>query len=161
MMHTRRPPLLLASVGLCAALLAPAAPAHAADVFVDLNPSTVEAGYMVGIQASCPSDTAPATVESEAFGTVTAHPQHDLLTATATVSDTARARGYRVRLVCADGHEATTTLYVVTGIRPKLGPATGFGGTAGGDPLARWLVVGGLAMVAAGVLLGRWTRRQA
>lgn len=159
-MRSRSTPLLLAVVGFVAVLLAPASPVRAAEVFVDLVPSTVEAGSGVDIRASCPSATDSARVESEAFGAVTAHRQDELLLATATVSAEARARGYPVRLSCPDGQEATTTLYVVRDIRPRLGPATGFGGGADDRGIADGLVVGGLAMVTAGVILAWRTRRK-
>ncbi|MEO3744602.1 hypothetical protein [Plantactinospora sp. B5E13] len=143
-----------------AGILLGAAPARAADVFVQLNPSTVEAGYMVGIKASCRTNTQPATVESPAFGSVTVHPQAGFLTAVATVPKTTRADTYRVRLSCPDGRNASTRLVVVGGAQwpdggqwPHRGPATGFGGTAGDDP-GQLLVVGGLAATALGVLLG-------
>lgn len=131
--------------------LAPA-PARAADVFVQVNPSTVEAGFMVGIKASCRSNTQPATVESSAFGTVTVQPQAGFLTAVATVPPTTRADTYRVRLSCPDGKNASTQLIVVGATRPSHGPATGFGGAAGDDP-GRLLVAGGLACTVIGVVL--------
>ena len=64
----------------------PAAPQPpAADVFVQVNPSTAEPGFLVGLKASCTDNTLPATVESPAFGTVTVQPQGGLLTAAAMV----------------------------------------------------------------------------
>ncbi|SDY36984.1 hypothetical protein SAMN05444365_10227 [Micromonospora pattaloongensis] len=149
----RRTSLLLTVAAVPVAALWGPAPARAADVFVEVNPSTVEAGYLVGIRASCPTNTEPATVESDAFGSVTVRPQYDLLTAAATVPQDRRARSYRVRLACPGGRAATTTLRVVSGIRPSRGPATGFGGAAGGDG-DRLLVGGGLAAIAVGLALG-------
>ena len=134
-------------------LLGPTA-AHAADVFVQVNPSTVQAGFMVGIRASCSENTAPATVESSAFGTVTAQPQNGLLTAAALVPEGTQARTYRVKLNCPDGRNATTMLNVVAAGRPERGPATGFGGTAGADGGPGGLVLGGLATTALGAALG-------
>lgn len=156
----RRTGTLLASVAVAVvALLAPALPARADDVFVEVNPSTVEAGYLVGIRASCTANSAPATVESDAFGTVTVRPQYDLLTAAATVPEGTRARSYRVRLACPDGRAATTMLHVVTAVRPSRGPATGFGGSAD-DGSGGLLVTGGLTAIVAGLALGLLTRRR-
>jgi hypothetical protein len=144
-----------------AVLLGPAAviglnpaPAWAADVFVQVNPSTVQAGFMVGIRASCSENTAPATVESPAFGTVTAQPQDGVLTAAALVPENTDAGTYRVKLNCPDGRNATTMLNVVAAGRPERGPATGFGGTAGDDGDPGGLVLGGLATTALGAALG-------
>ncbi|WP_323373705.1 hypothetical protein [Plantactinospora alkalitolerans] len=141
-----------AALALGGVLIAPA-PARAADVFVQVNPSTVEAGYMVGIKASCTSNTQPATVESSAFGTVTVEPQAGFLTAVATVPQSTRADTYRVRLSCPDGKNGSTRLMVVGATRPSRGPATGFGGTAGEDP-GGLLVTGGLVTTAFGAVLG-------
>ncbi|MEV0730211.1 hypothetical protein AB0M79_17350 [Polymorphospora sp. NPDC051019] len=141
-------------------LLTPPAPAWAADVYVELNPSTVEAGYLVGIRASCRENTEPATVESDAFADkVTVEPQLDLLTAAATVPEDRSARPYRVKLTCPDGRVATAVLNVVQPGRPSEGPATGFGGTAGDNP-GSLLLGAGLATVAAGVALGVFTSRR-
>ncbi|AVT35093.1 hypothetical protein C6361_35775 [Plantactinospora sp. BC1] len=129
------------------------APARAADVFVQVNPSTVEAGFMVGLKASCRTNTQPATVESPAFGTVTVQPQAGFLTAVASVPETTRADTYRVRLSCPDGGTGSTRLMVVGATRPQRGPATGFGGSAGDDP-GGLLVAGGLASTVLGAVLG-------
>lgn len=146
--------LLLPSV-----LLASPASA-AADVYVELNPSTVEAGYLVGIRASCRENGEPAKVESDAFaGEVTVQPQYDLLTAAATVPEDKPARPYRVKLTCPDDRVATAVLNVVRGGRPSQGPATGFGGTAGDRP-GTLLLGGGLAIAAIGVVLGLVTSRR-
>ncbi|MEN3611035.1 hypothetical protein [Plantactinospora sp. ZYX-F-223] len=151
-MATRRRIAILCGVPL-ALLLAVPAPARAADVFVQVNPSTVEAGFMVGIKASCRTNTQPATVESPAFGSVTVQPQAGFLTAVATVPETTRADTYRVRLSCPDGGTASTRLMVVGATRPQKGPATGFGGSAGDDP-GGLLVAGGLASTVLGAVLG-------
>jgi hypothetical protein len=139
-------------------LLAPA-PARAADVFVEVNPSTVEAGNQVGIRASCPDNKVKATVRSGAFGSVEAAPQFGFLTATVRISRTRSAATYTVRLVCADGSEATTRLYVVNRSRPTKGPATGFGGTAD-EGHGTLLIGGGLAALAVGLGLGVLTLRR-
>lgn len=149
----RRAAPVAVGVSVLAAILLGASPARAGDVFVQVNPSTVEAGFMVGIKASCRTNTSPATVESPAFGTVTVQPQAGFLTAMATVPTATRADTYRVRLSCPDGASATSRLMVVGATRPSRGPATGFGGTAGEDP-ARLLLLGGLASTAVGAMLG-------
>lgn len=151
--------VLVALIG-SAVLLLGAAPARAGDVFVQVNPSTVEAGFMVGIKASCTDNTMPATVDSPAFGTVTVQPQGGELTAAAMVPEQTRAGVYRVRLNCPDGRDATTNLNVVTAKRPTRGPATGFGGAAGGDDLGGLLVGGGLAATALGAVLGVFAVRR-
>lgn len=143
-----------------AALLLAAAPARAGDVFVQVNPSTVEAGFLVGIKASCPDNTMPATVESPAFGTVTVQPQKGELTAAAMVPPETRPGDYRVRLNCPDSRTAATMLSVVNPKRPTRGPATGFGGAAGGDHTGGLLVGGGLAVTALGTVLGALALRR-
>lgn len=137
-------------------VLLSAAPARAADVFVEVNPSTVEAGFMVGLRASCIDNTLPAAVQSDAFGTITVQPQNGALTAAALVPDGTEAGSYRVRLDCPDGRSAATMLNVVSAARPSRGPATGFGGTAGRDP-GTFLLAGGLATIVAGAVLGIYT----
>ena len=138
-----------------AALCWPAAarPARATGVFVQLNPSTVQAGYLIGVVASCRDDTRQATVRSPAFGTVPVRPQDDVLTAAALVPETTRAGTYPVRLDCPDGRDATTDLVVLAAGRPARGPATGFGGSA--DPgFGDLLLPAGVATTVAGALLG-------
>ncbi|MFC7550431.1 hypothetical protein [Plantactinospora sp. GCM10030261] len=142
-----------------AALVPMAGPVRAADVYVQLTPSTTEAGDLVGIRASCRDNRQPATVESQAFGTVTAQPQDGVLTATAMVPEGTKADTYRVRLRCPDGNNATASLIVVGGIRPTRGPATGFGGTAGDNP-GGLLIAGGLATLVLGGVLGVLALRQ-
>lgn len=146
--------VLTLAVTALAGLLLGAAPARAAGVFVQVNPSTVEAGFLVGIKASCTSNTMPATVESPAFGTVTVQPQGGELTAAAMVPAQTAPGDYRVRLNCPDGKNAATSLNVVNPKRPTQGPATGFGGTSGGVDPGGLLVGGGLAATALGAVLG-------
>jgi hypothetical protein len=136
---------LLATALALAGIPLVAAPAHAGDIYVQVSPSTVEAGFLIGIRASCSENSEPATVESPAFGTVTAQPQDGLLTAAALVPEGTDAGTFRVRLSCRDGRNASTTLNVVAAGRPKKGPATGFGGSAGPD--AGDLLLGGGLLV--------------
>jgi hypothetical protein len=88
--------IVLCAVGVVPRLqLSPAA--QAANVFVEVTPTTVDAGFLVGIRASCGGGSDPATVESGAFGKVTVHPQNGFLTAAATVPIGQRAGYYTVR----------------------------------------------------------------
>lgn len=133
--------------------LAPAAPAQAAAVFVETNPSTVPAGDEIGLRASCEDNLTAATVDSEAFGSVTVSPRYGFLTATVRVPARTKADDYRVRLSCPGGQSATSQLHVIARDRPSRGPATGGGGTAGGST-APLLLGGGLTAMAGGLLLG-------
>ncbi len=138
-----------------------AAPAHAAAVFVELNPSTVPAGEEVGLRARCDDNLTAATVTSDAFtGKVTVRPRYGFLTATVTVPARTRPDDYRVRLTCAGGESATATLHVVARDRPARGPATGFGGSAGAGTMPAVLVTGGLVAIGGGGLLGVLTLRR-
>jgi hypothetical protein len=129
-------------------------------VFVQVTPDTVQADFLVGIDASCTDNRRAATVESDAFGRVTVRPQNGALTAAATVPAGRRPGTYRVRLTCPDRRTATTTLRVLSSTRPSRGPATGFGGTAGDGDSARLLITGGLLAIAAGAGLGVFTLRR-
>jgi hypothetical protein len=164
--------IVLCAVGVVPRLqLSPAA--QAANVFVEVTPTTVDAGFLVGIRASCGGGSDPATVESGAFGKVTVHPQNGFLTAAATVPIGQRAGYYTVRLSCQNGQSATTRLGVIdrNGVAPtspsaapttqfpSRGPATGFGGTAGGHS-AMLLVTGGLVALGASLCLGLVTVRR-
>ncbi|MER7169451.1 hypothetical protein ABT336_25755 [Micromonospora sp. NPDC000207] len=140
-------------------------------VFVEVSPSLVQPGYLVGIRASCHDNSWPATVWSDAFGKVTVHPQNGVLTASPMVSTRTRPGNYRVKLECRTGETATTTLQVVKKHpptpppthrpthRPSHGPATGFGGTAG-PSAGDLLVPGGLALTLAGMVAGVLTLRR-
>jgi hypothetical protein len=150
---------IAAAAAVVAVLLSTAAPARAAAVYVELNPATVQAGYLVGIRASCDDNTKAATVESEAFGEVKVYPQFDVLTAAVTVPADRNPRRYEVRLTCEDGESATARLNVLEGGRPSEGPATGFGGMAD-DGSGGLLVGGGVVAIAVGVLLGVFTLRR-
>jgi len=158
MWRRRTRPLLTLGLVVGGAVLA-AAPARAADLFVEVDPSTVQAGSLVDIRASCQDNTLPATVESDAFGTVTVQPQGGALSGAAMVPEDTEPDNYRVVLNCPDGKTASTRLSVVAATRPSRGPATGFGGGVGDDPGAL-LLTGGLATVVAGVVLGLYARHQ-
>ncbi|MEH0824612.1 MULTISPECIES: hypothetical protein [unclassified Micromonospora] len=122
-------------------------------VFVEVRPSPVQPGYLVGIQASCRDNSIPATVVSDAFGRVQVHSQRGELTASAMVKERTRPGNYRVKLECRDGATASTMLQVVKSMKPSPGPQTGFGGAAGGN-LTGLLVPGGLALTIAGATVG-------
>lgn len=167
----RRTPAMVAVVTACVLAWAPAAAAAPAPTptpttspppgrFVEVNPSTVEAGFIIGIRASCPDNTRPAEVESRAFGEVVVHPQYGFLTAAATVRSDINAQSYRVILDCPDTLlGASTTLEVVVGNRPSRGPATGFGGMAGKND-GTTLLTGGAIALAAGLVLAVVTLRR-
>ncbi|MCI4065292.1 hypothetical protein MRQ36_23075 [Micromonospora sp. R77] len=135
-------------------------------IFVEVTPSTVQPGYLVGIRASCRDNSIPAIVVSDAFGRVQVQPQRGLLTASPMVRERTRPGNYRVKLECPSGQTASTMLQVVKGmsptpthapptrVPPSRGPATGFGGTADGPGLGGLLVPGGLGLTLAGAVVG-------
>jgi hypothetical protein len=127
--------------------------ARAAAVFLEISPSTVPAGDEVGVRASCDDNLKAATVNSALFGSVTVSPRYGFLTATVRVPASTRPGDYRVELRCPDGKTASATLHVVAKVEPARGPATGGGGTAPGRN-APLLIGSGLAVVAAGLVLG-------
>ncbi|MGQ5264316.1 hypothetical protein ACTWLT_26570 [Micromonospora sp. ZYX-F-536] len=124
------------------------------DVFVEVSPSTVQPGYLVGIRASCRDNSIGATVVSDAFGAVGVQPQRGVLTAAPMVRDRTRPGNYRVKLECRDGETASTMLQVVkkVPVHPSRGPATGFGGAAGGIT-GKLLLPGGAALTITGLIL--------
>jgi hypothetical protein len=136
-----------------------AAAAAPADVFVEVNPSTIEAGEKVGVRASCPNNEQEGTATSGAFGRVTLEPRFDFLTASVTIPDTQAAGSYAVRLTCSTGETASVTLHVVRAGQPTKGPATGFGGTAGGGS-GGLLIGAGLLAIGGGVALGLLSLRR-
>ncbi|MFG3714417.1 hypothetical protein [Micromonospora sp. NPDC047730] len=121
-------------------------------VFVEVSPSTVQPGFLVGIRASCRDNSIPAIVVSDAFGRVQVQPQFGLLTAAPMVRERTRPGNYRVKLECPDGETASTMLQVVKAVKPSRGPATGFGGGGGGFT-GGLLLPGGLALTVAGIVL--------
>ncbi|MFG1652275.1 hypothetical protein ACGFIE_20335 [Micromonospora sp. NPDC049275] len=129
-------------------------PAPALDVFVEVSPSTVQPGYLVGIRASCRDNSVGATVVSDAFGAVGVQPQRGVLTAAPMVRERTRPGNYRVKLECRDGETASTMLQVVKKVpaQPSRGPATGFGGGAGGTT-GKLLLPGGAALTITGLIL--------
>ncbi|MGC5030556.1 hypothetical protein [Micromonospora sp. DT229] len=128
------------------------------DVFIEVSPSTVEPGHLVGLRASCRDNSVGAIVVSDAFGRVAVQPQRGLLTGTAQVKDRVLPGNYRVKLECRGGESASTMLQVVRTVRPSRGPATGFGG--GAATTFGLLVPGGLALTVSGVILWGVTVRR-
>ncbi|MFG1917332.1 hypothetical protein [Micromonospora sp. NPDC048898] len=124
------------------------------DVFVEVSPSTVQPGYLVGIRASCQDNSVGATVVSDAFGAVGVQPQGGVLTAAPMVRERTRPGNYRVKLECRDGETASTMLQVVKKVpaHPSRGPATGFGGGADGMT-GKLLLPGGAALTITGLIL--------
>ncbi|MBM0276885.1 hypothetical protein [Micromonospora tarensis] len=129
-------------------------PTPVVDIFVEVSPSTVQPGYLVGIRASCRDNSVGATVVSDAFGAVGVQPQGGVLTAAPMVRERTRPGNYRVKLECRDGETASTMLQVVKKVPsyPSRGPATGFGGGAGGTTGSLLLPVGA-ALTVTGLIL--------
>ncbi|QOC92723.1 hypothetical protein D0Q02_08805 [Micromonospora craniellae] len=136
-----------------------AAPQPGPNVFVEVMPSTVEPGHIVGLRASCQDNSVGAIVVSDAFGRVAVQPQRGLLFGTAMVKDRVLPGNYRVKLECRGGETASTMLQVVRTMKPSRGPATGFGGGAGGVA-ADLLLPGGLALTVAGMVVWAAARRR-
>jgi hypothetical protein len=160
-------------------VLAARTPAQAGEnVFVEVNPSTVQAGNRVNLRASCDArNDQQAEVTSDAFGRVVLRPtdgrsgtgpddnggadraDNGFLTGAVTVPGSIQPGDYPVDLRCANGNRASTVLTVLNMSQPSKGPATGGGGTAGGRGAGPLLLVGGLVAVAVvaglGVLGGR------
>jgi hypothetical protein len=145
-----------------ATLLAGPAPAHAQTVFIEVNPSTIMAGFTVSIRGSCGSMANPAKATSEAFGTVTLEPENNFLVGQATVPANKQPRGYTVRMTCASGASANTTLWVISATsRPTRGPNTGGGYLANHrGPGGTIMIAGGLAAASAGGVLAVWLFRR-
>ncbi|MGC4759615.1 hypothetical protein [Micromonospora trifolii] len=129
-------------------------PTPAVDIFVEVSPSTVQPGYLVGIRASCRDNSVGATVVSDAFGAVGVQPQRGVLTAAPMVRERTRPGNYRVKLECRDGETASTMLQVVkkVPVQPSRGPATGFGGSTGGMT-GTLLLPGGAALIITGLIV--------
>jgi hypothetical protein len=154
--------VLAQPVLLGAALSVQAPAAHAAaSIFLETNPSTVPAGNEVALRASCDDNLKSATVTSGLFGTVTVSPKFGFLTTTVTVPASTRPGDYQLDLHCpqAGVKIASSMLHVVAKVAPARGPATGGGGMAPGRN-APVLIGGGLAVFAAGLVLGGLSLRR-
>jgi hypothetical protein len=149
------------------------APARAAqtEVFIEVNPNSIQPGLRIGIHASCGENVNTATVRSGAFSEITLTPRSDsLLAGEVTIPTTTKAGEYHVELRCANGDTATAELFVIDMARPTRGPATGGGGAAGlgagagspgnGGAGAAWVLLGAGGIAALGAGAGRWWRRR-
>jgi hypothetical protein len=147
--------------GVATVLIGPT-PARAQAVFIEVNPSTVLAGFTVSLRGSCGTNTSPAKVQSEAFGTVTLQPANNFLVGQATVPANKAPRGYSVRLTCPTGGSATTTLWVISATaRPTRGPNTGGGYLANrGGPGPTIMIASGFTALSAGGVLALWVLRR-
>lgn len=155
---------LLAAVAMVAAVVPFAAlPALAGqNTFIEVNPSTVQAGSRVSLRGSCEdNNTQQAEVRSDAFGRVVLRPDNGFLTGAVTVPSNRAAGDYGVDLRCQNGNTASTTLTVLNMTQPTKGPATGGGGTA--DHGTRTLLlasgVAAIAMITGFGMLGMRRRR--
>jgi hypothetical protein len=178
--------LLLGTVGLLALLGGASAcgqpsATSAGGVWIEVTPATVDAGSSVALRADCGDNSVPATVTSNAFGTVTVQPDLNLLTAEVVVPAQTKEGGYDVNLACPSGSTATTTLQVASTAtaapstataapstataQPSMGPHTGGGflanrgrGLLAGPEI--WLIGGAGALAAAGALGAITVRRR-
>ncbi|GGM45753.1 hypothetical protein GCM10011608_33130 [Micromonospora sonchi] len=147
--------------------LAEREPVPGPNVFIEVSPSMVEPGHLVGLKASCHDNSVGAIVVSDAFGRVAVHPQRGLLTGTAQVKDRVLPGSYRVKLECRGGETASTVVQVVRIVKPTIkptikpsrGPATGFGGGSGGFT-SGLLLPGGLALTVSGIVVWAMARRR-
>jgi hypothetical protein len=160
--------LLATAAVLCGGASCTEAAANAAGVWIEVSPATITAGFQVSIRASCGDNANPATVKSNAFGTVTLQPVGGLLSTQVTVPPDTPKGTYDVRLTCPTGSRANTTLTVLNTAtvthQATLGPNTG-GGFLAGDgsrPADRspfvWLGVGLTSLLAAAAVAVRTKR---
>ncbi|MDG4820303.1 hypothetical protein O7635_00255 [Asanoa sp. WMMD1127] len=128
--------------------------------WIEVSPSTVQAGEQVSIKASCKDRVDEAKAHSKAFGEVMLVPQWDALVGEATVPWGTREGDYEVTLTCVKSGKAETKLRVIAHSRPSHGPHTGGGGLAGSGGDGTVALVGGLGTVAAGAGLAVALRRR-
>ncbi len=142
--------------------------ADSADVWIEVTPETVDAGSFVALRADCGDNSVPATVTSEAFGTVTMRPFVNMLTAEVDVPAPTTEGGYDVNLACRSGSTATASLWVGNKgptAEPSMGPHTGGGflanrGRSGLTGPEIWLIGGAGALIAAGAFGAITVRRR-
>jgi hypothetical protein len=91
--------------------------ASSSAVWVQVNPSTVNAGSTVTVRASC-VDTNPATISSRAFVSTTVQPVDGIMSTAVLISADTRAGTFDVTVVCHNGSRATTTLTVINAVVP-------------------------------------------
>jgi hypothetical protein len=170
--------MLLGTVGLLALLGGASAcgqprAASAGSVWIEVTPEAVDAGSSVALRADCGDNSVPATVTSNAFGTVSVQPDLNLLTGEVQVPARTKEGGYDVNLACRSGSTAATTLRVrskataqpsTATAKPSMGPHTGGGFLANRDrglaAPAIWLIGGVGALAAAGALGAITVRRR-
>lgn len=151
--------LAAGAAAVATALLTAPTPAHADGVFIEVNPSTIQAGFQVGIRASCGGDELnSAKAKSDAFGTVTLNPDDKFLTGSTTIPSGKSAHGYTVKLYCPSRQTATTTLWVIGHRTHHHGPDTGGGALA--DHSSPIIISAGVVAVGAGVGLSVLARRR-
>jgi hypothetical protein len=138
----------------------PGAPAPAEGTWIEVSPSTVQAGEQVEIKASCKDRVDEAKAHSKAFGEVVLVPRWGFLVGDTTVPADTRAGDYEVKLTCVKSGHAETKLKVITKSRPTHGPHTGGGGLAGSDSGGTVALAGGLGTLAAGAGLAVAMRRR-
>lgn len=147
-----------AASGTAAVLVAGPVPAQAAGEWVRVNPTTIQAGNSVTVEASCGFNVNSAKVRSQAFGeqTLLPSPDRDFLYGVVTVPAQAAPKAYAVTLTCATGGRATTTLWVISMGVPTEGPHTGGGALANGVSSGRrpLLLLGGLGALVGATVLG-------
>jgi len=136
------------------------APAPAEGTWIEVSPSTVQAGEQVAIKASCKERVDEAKAHSKVFGEVVLVPQWGFLVGDATVPPDTRAGDYEVKLTCVKSGHAETKLKVITKSRPTHGPHTGGGGLAGSGHDGTVALAGGLGTLAAGAGLAVAMRRR-
>lgn len=157
--------LRTAAVGAVAtgAALTAAGPAYASGEWVEVKPSTVQAGFAVTVTANCGDNLTPAKIRSDAFGEQLALPQNGVLSTVMTVPRDKKPGSFTVKVTCPNGRMATTKLHVLAMPAPPRGPDTGGGGLVGGTDPGQGLLVAGLATLVAGGVLGfvRMRRRRA
>ncbi|SDY84791.1 hypothetical protein SAMN05421684_1885 [Asanoa ishikariensis] len=134
--------------------------AQAEGTWIEVSPSTVQAGDQVQIKASCKEKVDEAKAHSKAFGEIVLVPKWGFLTGDATVPENTRAGDYEVKLTCVKSGHADTNLKVIARSRPTHGPHTGGGGLAGSDGDGTLALVSGLATVTAGAGLAVALRRR-
>ncbi|MEV4538275.1 hypothetical protein AB0J82_31290 [Asanoa sp. NPDC049518] len=134
--------------------------AQAEGTWIEVSPSTVQAGEQVEIKASCKEKVDEAKAHSKAFGEVVLVPKWGFLTGSATVPADTRAGDYEVKLSCVKSGHAETKLKVIERSRPTHGPHTGGGGLAGSGSDGTVALVSGLATLTAGAGLAVALRRR-
>lgn len=156
----RSVPAALAAMAFGLPIVFVGSPAPAVAVFLEVNPSTVQAGEQVGLRASCNDNLGSATVSSGIFGTVkVTRTEGGFLQAVVKVPASTAPGDYQVDLTCSDKTKASAKLHVVAKVQPTRGPATGGGGTAPGRN-APLLIGAGSTLLAAGAVLAAMALRR-